>query len=129
MALLLTNLATFHANIRSTICAAVGCTLVTIFSSDCATLRASEDCSSTPPPTRFRSYAFIAWPPSGSATSSTRTFCLAAKMVRASGVTDGAITTSTNWRATASAAAPSSVRLKAMMPPKAEVGSVLKAFV
>jgi hypothetical protein len=37
----------------------------------------------------------------------------------------GAMITSTNWRATmAAAVSPSSSRLKAMMPPKAEVGSV-----
>jgi hypothetical protein len=38
------------------------------------------------------------------------------------------MTTSTNCFATASAAGPSTARLNAMMPPKAEVGSVRKAL-
>jgi hypothetical protein len=44
------------------------------------------------------------------------------------GVKAGAISTSTNCLATTCAAASSSVQLKAMMPPKAEVGSVWKAL-
>ena len=59
---------------------------------------------------------------------STRTFCLALNTANASGVKSGAISTSTNCFDTASAAAPSTGTLKAMMPPKALVGSVLKAF-
>jgi hypothetical protein len=40
----------------------------------------------------------------------------------------GAMMTSANWPATASAVALSMLVLKAMMPPKAEVGSVLNAL-
>ncbi|MNR53472.1 hypothetical protein D3C85_1734940 [compost metagenome] len=60
--------------------------------------------------------------------SSRRTFCLAANTLRAAVLNDGAISTSTNCFATACAAASSSSTLKAMMPPKAEVESVLKAL-
>jgi hypothetical protein len=44
------------------------------------------------------------------------------------GVKPGAISTSTNCLLTCCAAASSTVRLKAMMPPKALVGSVWKAL-
>ena len=47
---------------------------------------------------------------------------------RAASSNAGAITTSTNCFATACAAAASTARLKAMMPPNAEVGSVLNAL-
>jgi hypothetical protein len=46
----------------------------------------------------------------------------------ASGVKSGAISTSTNCLLICAAAAPSTTRLKAMMPPKALVGSVWKAL-
>ena len=63
----------------------------------------------------------------GSAIRRTRVFALAANTASASGVNDGAISTSTNCFATRLGAAPSSTAaLKAMMPPKAEVGSVLQ---
>ena len=55
-------------------------------------------------------------------------FALAAKMASASALYAGAISTSTNCLATSSAQARSTATLKAMMPPKAEVGSVLNAF-
>ena len=78
-----------------------------------------------PPPTRLKS-SRLPWVDSG--TSSSLTFCLAAKMARACGVIAGAMITSTNCLATASAVAPSSGWLNAMMPPKALVGSVCKAL-
>jgi hypothetical protein len=57
--------------------------------------------------------------------SSRRTFFFAATAAEASGLTSGAMMTSTNWRSTmAAAVAPSSRPLKAMMPPKADSGSV-----
>jgi hypothetical protein len=49
-------------------------------------------------------------------------------MAFASSLKLGAISTSTNCLEIASAAAPSQGTLKAMIPPKAELGSVLKAF-
>ena len=61
-------------------------------------------------------------------TSQQGEFCFAAKMTLASAVKEGAINTSTNCLATTSAALPSSSRLKAMMPPNADVGSVCKAL-
>ncbi len=60
--------------------------------------------------------------------SGSRTFCLPANTRRAASSKPGAISTSTNCLATCSAAAPSSGRLNAMIPPKADVGSVAKAF-
>ncbi|MNZ80668.1 hypothetical protein D3C78_993110 [compost metagenome] len=57
--------------------------------------------------------------------SSRRTLALAATTSRASADTLGAMITSTNWRSTmALAVSPSSSRLKAMMPPKADSLSV-----
>ena len=57
--------------------------------------------------------------------ASTRTLAFLANAASASASTSGAITTSTNWRSTiACAVAASSGRLKAMMPPNADVGSV-----
>ena len=57
-----------------------------------------------------------------------RRFFLASKTARASRVNSGAITTSANWPVMARAVASSTGRLKAMMPPKALLGSVRKAF-
>jgi hypothetical protein len=57
-----------------------------------------------------------------------RTLALVLNTSSASGVKAGAISTSTNCLLMACAAAASSVRFSAMMPPKAEVGSVLKAL-
>ena len=51
-----------------------------------------------------------------------------AALARPMSVKPGAISTSTNCFATACAAAPSTMRLNAMMPPKADVGSVLSAL-
>ena len=67
-------------------------------------------------------------PAAGRSICSTRVFALAAKTASASALYDGAISTSTNCLATRSAQARSTSPLKAMMPPKAEVGSVLNAF-
>ena len=53
MALLFTNLATFHANSRSCICSCVGCSLVTTRNSEACTFFASAPCTSSPPPTRL----------------------------------------------------------------------------
>ena len=58
----------------------------------------------------------------------TRAFFLAANTASASSLNAGAISTSTNCLATASAQARSTAVLKAMMPPKAEVGSVFSAL-
>ncbi|MNT12301.1 hypothetical protein D3C72_1472240 [compost metagenome] len=125
MALDLTNLATRQANIRSSISFGVGWRRVTTRSSDGCTFLASGLCTSRPPPTRLKSYWLMPWP---NGISSRRTFCLAANTARAPALNDGAISTSTNCFATACAAASSSSTLKAMMPPKAEVESVLKAL-
>src|SRR5471032_1485693 len=124
MAFDLTYLATRQANIRSCNCCWVGCSLVTTLRSPISTFFASADCTSRPPPTRLKSIALTPWP---SGISSRRTFCLADRICLASAENDGAISTSTNSLASSvAAAAPTSV-LKAMMPPKADVGSVCSA--
>ena len=131
MALLLTNLATFQAKSKSAHCAVVGATVVTTRSSLCATFLASLDCTNRPPPTRLKSSLFmLCTAPSASGTSSTRRFCLAASRARASAFTLGAMMTSTNCLLLPmrSALARSRGRLKATMPPKADVGSVWKAL-
>jgi hypothetical protein len=57
--------------------------------------------------------------------SSTRTFFLAAAISTAAALTFGAMMTSTNWRSTmVFIVSASSSPLKAMMPPKADSGSV-----
>ena len=124
MALDFTNLATRHANSRSSFCCGEGCTFVTILRSAALMLKSSGVCTSSPPPTRFNSCALA---PAASGTSSTRTFSFLASAPRAATETCGAISTSTNCSATAAAVAASSSRLNAMMPPNAEVGSVAKA--
>ena len=88
---------------------------------------------SRPEPTRFTSCALrpcsqAVLPPAGNGICSTRVLGLLANTANASGVKAGAISTSTNCLATNAAPAASSMQLNAMMPPKAEVGSVLKAF-
>ena len=60
--------------------------------------------------------------------SDTTRFALAVAAFNRISQYDGAISTSTNCFEMAWAAGPSRVRLSAMMPPKAEVGSVLKAL-
>ena len=82
---------------------------------------------------RLASMALRPWsqalvPPAGKAIFIRRTLTLGLKISSASAVKSGAISTSTNCLTTASAAALSTVRLKAMMPPKALVGSVWKAL-
>ena len=139
MALDLTYLATFQANSRSCNWAAVGCTWVTTRISASVSSWLSAVCIKRPEPMRLtstalrpRSQALVprAAPPKakGKAICSTRTLGLRAKVCSASGLKDGAISTSTNWALTCWAVAPSSSQLKAMMPPKADVGSVLKAL-
>src|SRR5690606_18727729 len=125
MAFDFTNLATRQAKSRSASCACVGSISVTTRSSSAARLRESSVCTSSPPPTRLKSNAL---PPGARGISSRRTFCLAANTARAPSANPGAMSTSTNWRATSAAVSASSGRLNAMMPPKAEVGSVEKAF-
>ena len=87
----------------------------------CAT---SRSCTSSPPPTLFTSRPPTSPAGSGPLTS-TRTFCFAAVSASASALASGAMITSTNWLARICAAVgASSGRLKAITPPKAEVGSV-----
>jgi hypothetical protein len=65
--------------------------------------------------------------PSNSRLPSTRTFFCGQALAAAS-LTAGATITSTNWRSTmAAAVCRRARRLKAMMPPKADSGSVAKA--
>ncbi len=133
MALLLTYLATFQANSMSCICSAVGCLALTTFRSASDISWLSAVWISRPEPTRLKSWALrpcsnAALLPAGSAMRSTRVFGLAANTASASGLKLGAISTSTNCLATSAAPAASSSVLKAMMPPKADVGSVLKAL-
>ena len=125
MALDLTNLATRQANIISASSVGVGWRFETTHNSDCATFLKSGDCTNKPPPTRFISNALN---PRPRGISSKRTFCLLAKIAFASAVKLGAIKTSTNCLEIASAIGPSQATFNAMIPPKAELGSVLKAF-
>ena len=129
MALLLTKRATVQANSRSAVCAGVGCRVVTTLRSLAPTSWLSAVWIRSPEPTRLRSCALRprARRPAG-AICSTRMLAFAAKTASASALYDGAISTSTNCLATCSAQARSTSPLKAMMPPKAEVGSVLSAF-
>ncbi|MNT84504.1 hypothetical protein D3C72_2245220 [compost metagenome] len=77
----------------------------------------------------LRPRAQSVWPPcAGSAILSRRTLALALNTSSASAVKSGAISTSTNCLEICCAALPSTERLKAMMPPKALVGSVWKAL-
>ena len=125
IALDLTNFATRHANIMSCISLGVGRRLLTTRISFSSTFFASGDWTSKPPPTRLKSKVLNAVP---KGISKRRTFCLVEKIAFASSLKPGAINTSTNCLETASAAAPSQTTLKAMIPPKAELGSVLNAF-
>ena len=133
IALLLTYFATVQANSRSSSCPGVGCFVVATFRSAFVSTWLSALWISRPEPTRLTSCALrpcsqAVFPPGGRAISSTRVFAFAANTTSASGVYPGAIRTSTNCLATCAAAVASTTVLKAMMPPKAEVGSVLKAF-
>ena len=120
-----TNLATRQAKSRSESCDSEGARRVTTFSSARSRLRSSGDCTNRPAPTRLRSMRFEL---RARGISRTRTFCLAANTWRAASSKAGAITTSTNCPATSAAVGPSIGWLKAMMPPKAEVGSVARAL-
>ena len=91
----------------------------------------SDVCTSRPPETFLKSnpVAGVPLPADQSPVSSTRTFFFAAQASSAAGSTDGAIMTSTNcFSMIAAAVFASSVRLNAMMPPNADVGSVRNAF-
>ena len=82
MALLLTYLATFQANSRSSICCGVGCFFVTTLRSAAASSWLSAVWISRPEPTRLTSMALrplsqSVAPPVGSAICRMRTFCLA----------------------------------------------------
>ena len=136
MAFDFTYMATRQAKVRSVISCAVGARFVTTLRRPSSDSGSSAVWISRPEPTRFTSCrlrpraqavaAFGSTPSSG--ISSTRTLALAASSFSASAVKAGAISTSTNWPLTASAVAASTGVLKAMMPPKAEVGSVAKAL-
>src|SRR6185437_6472062 len=107
-------------------CAAVGDFLVTVLSSPAARLSMSAVWISIPPPTRFESQ--LRCGTIAGASLSTRTFAFFAFRSRASAVYEGAISTSTNCAPTASAVSASTLRLNAIMPPKAVVGSVASAL-
>ena len=127
MAFDFTNFTTFHAKRRSRISVSVGARRVTTSMSPAATAPVSRSWTSSPPATRLKSNDACGAPGS-SPHSSTRTFSFAANGASAAAPTRGAMTTSTNCRSTmAAAVCASSGRLNAMMPPNAEVGSVLNA--
>ena len=88
------------------------------------TSKSSDDCTNSPPPTRFISTSLTI---AATGMVNSRTFCLGLKTCSAAGLKDGANNTSTNCLETASAVAPSTSRLNAMMPPNADVGSVANA--
>ena len=130
IALLLTNLATFHANKRSCNCSAVGCVWVTTLRSESCSSWLSAVCINKPEPMRLtstilcpRSHAELPVG-AGKGICNTRTLGLPRKTSCALALKLGAINTSTNCLPTASAATWSTSQLKAMMPPNAEVGSV-----
>ena len=137
MALLLTYLATFQANSRSSISSSVGCFLVTTRGQS-ATARGCQPSAATGP-------SRCAWRPWRCGRAPSRVLPPLRKMSRKGDLEQahvglaledfqrfgrelGAISTSTNCLLTWAAAAPSTTRLKAMMPPKALVGSVWKAL-
>ena len=106
----------------------LGWRFVTIFRSFIATMPSSRVCTSRPPFTLR--YSWRRCVGAIGPVASTRTFSLRAQIARASASTSGAMINSTNWRSTiARAVAASSVRLNAMMPPNADVGSVRYALV
>ena len=127
MALDLTYLQTIQANIRSSSSLLDGARRDTILTSMSSGVPGSRSCTSSPPAVLLRSQ-----PPERSAgadaASSARTFFFAARASRAAGRMRGATTTSTICRSMMDrAGSASSGRLKAMIPPKADVGSVAKA--
>ena len=122
MALDFTYFATRQANSKSCSCSLLGCVLLTTLSCEACTFSVSGDCTSRPPLTRFTSYWLCAL---DSGTVSTRTFCFAAVTLSAASEALGAMMSSTNWLAVICVAlSASNSRLKAMMPPNAEVVSV-----
>src|SRR6185295_4516782 len=124
MAFDLTYLHTRQANHRSAYCVGVGFFWVTILNVAGSASAVSRVWTRRPPLTLRYSNSEVERVASGP-TTSTRTFCRLASTAPASADTEGATITSTNWRPTmAVAVAASSSRLKAMMPPNAEVGSV-----
>ena len=126
MAFDFTYLQTCQANSRSSSSVAEGARFVTTLSPSRATMPVSRPCSSRPP-FRLRISTRVL-PGASPPVTSRRTFSFRAQASRASGSTEGATITSTNCRSTmVRAVSPSSGRLKAMMPPKAEVGSVRNA--
>ena len=114
-------------------CAGVGCNLLTTFKSARASSWLSAVCINRPEPTRLTSIALrpcchgVA-PPGGKSICNMRTLTLVLKTSSACGVKLGAINTSTNCFEICCAAASSSGQFSAMMPPNADVGSVLKAL-
>src|SRR5688572_22697226 len=119
-----TYLHTRQANHRSAYCVGVGFFSVTTLNvSGCASA-VSRLCTSSPP-TTLRYSSSVGQSFDSGPVISTRTFCLAASTAPAATDTDGAAMTSTNCRSViAFAVSSSSSRLNAMMPPKADVGSV-----
>ena len=128
MAFDLTNLATRSANSRSSICCAVGCFFVTTLRpvglGGEVVRRLHQQATAD-----ALQFQLVRSRPSG--TTSTRRFCFEASAALASALKDGAISTSTKCLRSFMAFTTSrpTSPLKAMMPPKAEVESVLKAFV
>jgi hypothetical protein len=125
IALLLTCFATRHANRRSRNCASRR----RFRRHDLQVVRGETVCvralHKSPPPMRFRSAC------GGGHRGSelrARARSSSARSRRAHRREAGAISTSRNWAETASIVAASIGRLNAMMPPKAETGSVANAF-
>ena len=123
----LTYFTTVHANNMSWICPGVGAFSVTTLRSSAVMRPMSVFCTNSPPETFLKSKPLTDSP--RSPVLSTRTFFFSASTAAASSSMIGATMTSTNWRSIiALAAAASSGRLKAIIPPKADVGSVWKAL-
>ena len=110
------------SNSMSSTSRAVGALFVTTFRSDAVTCARSRDCTRKPPATE-RKFSPAAIGSGRAPVSSRRRFFFLAKMAMASSSASGAMTTSVRILTISSAAAPSSRRFSATMPPKAETGS------
>ena len=121
-----TCLATVKANSMSRTSASVGWRLVTIFRSSAVMWAMSRLCTRKPPATE-RNTSPVARGSGRAPVTRRRRFFLAAKTAMASSSASGAITTSVKISTMARAAAASSRRLTATMPPKAETGSHCRA--
>jgi hypothetical protein len=123
IALDLTCLTTFIANLRSSSSLSVGAFLVTTRSSPSSYSSASISWTRMPPSTFFMSMLPAGGCFSMAASFSSRIFCFCESIANASSVKPGAITISTKIFDISSAVSLSIIRFAATMPPKIDTGS------